>query len=122
MAKTKKIHELTDRQRITRSMKDLTKLGYFAKANHECCSSCGWAVISDKDAEKAVFYHSQDAEAIKGGTIHDSGLHIAWSGDGEEIVRVFHKYGFLVEWDGSERTRINLKHNDRLKYSLEGRG
>jgi len=111
----KKLYEKTDRQRITMGMKALRKLGYFAKANHTCCSTCGWAEIPDEESDKAVFYHNQDADHIVKGTIEDS-LYLSWSGDGDVIVQEFQKVGFEVAWDGTHESRIKLQHNPRLEY------
>ena len=37
---------------------------------------------------------------------------------GYKIVRTLHAYGFLVRWDGSIKTTIEVEHNDRLRYVL----
>ena len=89
---------------LSKAFEDLEKKGYFAKLNFWCCQSCAWAAITDKEAEKAVFYHQQDAEDLR-----DTGsCHLAWSGNGQEIVDVLTENGMDVEWSGSENSRIKI--------------
>ncbi len=54
-----------DKSKLTNAFKELRKEGYFAKQNFLCCQSCGWAAMSDKESEKAVFYHQQDNDDLK---------------------------------------------------------
>ena len=89
---------------LNQAFRELRKLGYFARQNFTCCNSCGWASIPNGIDEKAVFYHRQDTA-----TIRDYGIcYLSWSGNGNEIARVFSKY-FKIEWDGSEDRKIVAK-------------
>ena len=92
---------------LSLAFKELRNRGYFAKQNFMCCQSCGWAEISEAEAENAVFYHAQDHADYKRG----DDLYLSWSGNGHEIVRVLESFGVAVDWNGSDSTRIIVKNN-----------
>ena len=53
------------RTNLSMAFAKLRKQGYFAKQNFMCCQSCGWAELSDEQAQKAVFYNkSQNRRVI----------------------------------------------------------
>ena len=56
-----------DANKIARRIDDafaaLREMGFFAKANHTCCQSCGLAEIPEDKEMAYVFYHMQDLEA-----------------------------------------------------------
>lgn len=87
---------------LTVAFRELRKLGYFARQNFLCCQTCAWADVPDDKANKAVFYHRQDADDLE----KRGRCYLAWSGDGNEIVSVLQKHGLKTEWDGKETTRI----------------
>lgn len=97
-----------NKSKLTAAFKELRKLGYFARQNFLCCSSCGWAAIPDEKSEKAVFYHAQDNDDLK----KTGTCYLAWSGNGNEICDVLRKHGIKVEWDGLESKRIHININD----------
>ncbi len=100
--------------KINTAFRELRKLGYFAKQDIACCQSCGWAEVPDDEAEKVVFYHAQDLDALK-----DYGyLYLAWCGDGDEIKKVFEDVGLVVIWDGSEDTRFRIENKNNAKKGL----
>lgn len=82
----------------------LQSAGYFAKQNFQCCSSCGWAAISKKEAKKAVFYHMQDNDDLK----EKGYCYLTWSGKGSEIVEILNDNGIKTEWNGNKKTRIKI--------------
>ena len=87
---------------LSKAFKALRKKGYFARQSFWCCQSCAWSAMTDEQANKAVFYHRQDADNLR-----DSGTcHLAWSGNGQEIVDVLKDNGIKVDWDGSDSKRI----------------
>lgn len=90
--------------KITKAFRELRKLGYTAKQNFWCCQTCGWAALTDEQANKAVFYHHQDYDVLKkyGYTF------LCWSGDGNEIVSILQKHGIKTNWDGSKNKRIGI--------------
>lgn len=90
--------------KLTIAFRKLRKAGYFAKQNFFCCQSCGWAIMTDEQAEKAVFYHAQDNEDKKEG----KPFHLAWAGDGNEICNILRESGLTVEWDGNDKKRIQI--------------
>lgn len=92
--------------RLNKSFSDLRKIGYFAKQSFQCCSSCGWAAIPEKESNKAVFYHIQDADNKPEGLP----MYLSWDGNGKEIVGVFIKNGINVEWDGKKKNRILISN------------
>jgi hypothetical protein len=89
---------------LTKAFNDLRRKGYFARQNFTCCQSCGWAEVPNEYENRAVFYHQQDQESMREG----GDLYLAWAGNGQEIVKIFEKYGFLVDWNGDNRTRIKV--------------
>ncbi len=104
----------TDKKLLNIAFSRLRKMGYFAKQNFWCCQTCGrYAVPKDK-ADKMVFYHKQDAEAIKNGTIKDHGLYLAWEGNGKEITQVFLDVGLDAVWNGDKGTRICINTQRKL--------
>jgi hypothetical protein len=89
---------------ITKAFEALRKKGYFARQNFLCCQSCAWSAMTDEQAEKTVFYHQQDADDLR----ERGTCHLAWSGNGQEIVDVLKENGVEVDWDGSDSTRIKI--------------
>lgn len=90
-------------QSVTKAFKALRKSGYFARQNFACCQSCGLAELPDGTANY-VFYHSQDSDDLK-----ESGTcHLAWGGDGAEIVKILNANGVKTEWNGSPDVRIKM--------------
>lgn len=57
-----------------------------------------------EDSEKVVFYHAQDNDEKK----KNKPFHLAWSGDGHEISKIFQENGVVTEWDGSDNKRIKV--------------
>lgn len=92
---------------LNNAFKALRKAGYTAKQNFMCCQGCAWSAMSDKEAEKAVFYHRQDSADLK-----ESGTcYLAWSGDGKEIVKILEENGVKVDWEGDKNKRIGIDIN-----------
>ncbi len=89
-------------KRLTAAFQKLRKIGYTALENHWCCARCGWSAISDEQADKAVFYHSQDYDQF----MELRCGFLVWSGNGQEICDTIVEAGLRVEWDGSVATRI----------------
>ena len=88
--------------RLTAAFEQLRLKGYAAFENHWCCSSCGWSAIPDEQADRAVFYHSQDYNQF----VETRTGYLVWSGDGQEICNTLTEAGLRVEWNGSPDTRI----------------
>ena len=105
-----------DAKKIARRIDDafaaLRDQGFFAKAHHTCCQSCGLAEIPEDKEDAYVFYHMQDADYLKEGGI----CYLAWGGSGEtmfdktklalSVCTALREAGLEVDWDGSEHTRI----------------
>ena len=91
---------------LSKAFAELRKKGYFARQNFWCCQNCGWAALTDEQAERAVFYHAQDYQGYKRG----DDVYLCWSGDGKFIQETLTKYHLDVEWDGSNGTRILVKN------------
>jgi len=89
---------------ITAAFRDLRKHGYFAKQNHECCQTCGWAAVPEDKSNKVVFYHAQDAQDLKS----RGSCYLAWAGNGKEIVDILKAHNLKVEWDGTNDERIKI--------------
>lgn len=122
---------MTDSEKITKAFKELRKKGWFARKSFWCCQSCGCAAVPNEYNNKFVFYHKQDADAIKTrrsryygrmsnvvaqvGDIMDRGMYMTHGegGDGKEVVNALIAAGLNVEWDESNNTRILVMHNDK---------
>ena len=91
------------KSKLSQAFADLIKLGYFAKQNHTCCNTCGWAEVPDEQANKAVFYHAQSNIGLEKGQFY-----LNWSGDGKEICYVFENNGIETEWDGNPDLKIMI--------------
>jgi hypothetical protein len=92
------------KNKITSAFKELRKQGYFARQNWQCCQSCGWAAVPNNKGEKVVFYHNQDKEILN----KNGECFLAWSGDGDEIIKILTKHDIKVEWDMDPNTRIKI--------------
>ena len=93
------------KMKLNRLFKALRKAGYFAKQNHACCNTCGWAEIPKEKSNKVVFYHKQDGNRFK---IEKDRVMVSWSGDGTEICNIARKEGFVINWDGNTETKIEF--------------
>ena len=100
-----KPEEMTEgKRKINQAFRALRSKGYFAKQNFLCCNSCGWHAIPDDQAKKAVFYHAQAADDLK----KDGECWLSWSGDGNEIVKVFQDAGVTANWNGDSDQKIQI--------------
>jgi hypothetical protein len=92
---------------LSKAFRTLRKEGYVAKQNFMCCQSCAWAELSEKEAEKVVFYHNQDYRDLKRG----DDLYLAWAGNGNYIAETLIKFGMHIDWDGTPNTRIVVRNS-----------
>ena len=97
-----------DANKIARRIDDafaaLRAQGFFAKAHHTCCQSCGLAEIPECRYDEYVFYHMQDADYLK----EDGICYLAWGGRGQTICTALREAGLEIDWNGSEHTRIKV--------------
>jgi hypothetical protein len=93
------------KNKLTKSFRELRKMGYFARQNFKCCQSCGCSAIPEELKDKYIFYHYQD----NGDLLRHGECYLAWSGNGEQIVKILKQNDVIVEWDGSQDTRILVK-------------
>lgn len=102
----------TDKKAISAIFREFRKAGFAARQNFTCCQTCGWAEITDKydlkEDSNAVFYHNQDNDAFNKKGNLESKLHLAWNGDGIKLKEIIERYGYHVEWDGTENQRIAI--------------
>jgi hypothetical protein len=95
-------------QRIRNAFVELrTKYGFFARMNFWCCQSCAWADIDDAKTN-VVFFHNQDNDNLN----ENATCYLAHRGDAALAVKILKKHNISVEWDGSEDSRILIKHPD----------
>lgn len=106
---------ITTKDLVNKAFRLLRKAGYYAKQNYWCCQSCAWSDVPE-ETEKVVFYHAQDNDAWNKDKELDYPLHLAWSGDGNEIVKIFESVGLNVEWNGKEEQRIAISQYQAHKY------
>src|SRR6185437_11794022 len=134
-----------NKEKLNQAFKFLRKNGMIARQNFTCCQSCGGYAIGtymegqlDKGKSQLgyVFYHHQDAEALKSdGYRSDGNLYLAY-GDGstnkypnnvpkssEEIGKMIFlaltQAGLVVEWNGDSDTRILVKMAEKTAEKVE---
>lgn len=91
------------KEKISKSFAQLRKMGYFARMNFWCCSTCAWADVPEEKSDKVIFYHNQDNDSLK----ESGSTYLAWaSPNPQEIIDVLKNNGLTVEWDGKSGTRI----------------
>lgn len=90
--------------KIAKAFRELRKLGYVAKRNFRCCNTCGWAALTEEEAEKAVFIHRQSERNWR----EDGTTHLSWSGDGDEIFDVMERNGLNPLWEGIPTKKIQI--------------
>lgn len=89
---------------IAKAFRELRKLGYVANRHFWCCNSCAWSDLSDEEAKKAVFLHSQAED-----TWRERGYtYLAWDGEGQEIFKVLEESGLRPVWDGTNATKFKI--------------
>ncbi len=93
-----------EKSKLTKAFQALRKAGYFARQNFMCCQSCAWSAMTDEQAKKAVFFHGQDADDLK----ENGSCHLAWSGNGKEIVKILEDNGVQTKWEGTDNKRIKI--------------
>lgn len=107
---------VSDCDRLTEAFADLDGRGIVARENFTCCQNCGSTEIwgeADDATRGYAFFHMQDTEHAPGGS-----LHLAYGSRsntvedvvaiGGEVVKVLGEHGLRTEWDGSNKTRIEV--------------
>lgn len=103
----------TDKQRFTKMFRELRKSGFIARQNYMCCQGCGWAAIGshygvEDEKQNVVFYHQQDHDSFdKKGKLTQL-IRLSWQGNGALIKDTAEKFGYRVDWDGTEKERIGI--------------
>lgn len=112
------------KRKIAMVFHKLTQEGYIAKMNYACCTTCGFAELTDiaadleKNGEKIkgiIFYHGQGEDYLwEDGSVYlkykayNNDSHAATIKVGECIVNKFREVGVNVEWDGNPNKAIML--------------
>lgn len=106
----KRKHEDADeiRAQIRKSFAQLRKMGYTARMNFMCCSSCAAAEI---ETPNAVFYSRQGNDRLT----EYGQLYVQWAGNSVAIVKELEKNGLEVIHDGNEATAILIKGLKKIK-------
>lgn len=127
---------VTDSDRLGQAFAHLETSGVVARMCFTCCQGCGHLEIHDEVAEGAdpigyVFFHSQDADDLVGGSVY-----LAWGPFGDYpdeascraamlhvadlVVAAVEAEGLSVEWDGSPSRRILVTGLDWRRRLPEG--
>ena len=89
-------------EKLETAFKELETLGgYFTRINFWCCNTCALSDIPD-EVEKFVFTHAQSHDDY----LENGETYLNWAGNSLEIKSVLEKHGFIVQHDGSEKTKI----------------
>ena len=92
---------------LTPAFEELRKYGFHAfHKNIQCCQSCSLAIIPD--GVSYVFYHEQDKDGFKENNTMFLGFNFLTEEDRGLCMEVLHRHVPRVEWDGTERHRIQL--------------
>lgn len=107
---------VTDCEVLTAAFEELDGRGIVAREHFTCCQNCGSTEIWDEAGSETrgyVFFHMQDTERA----VHGS-LHLAYGARsnepedvaaiGREVVEVLNANGLDTEWDGSDKSRIEV--------------
>lgn len=130
-----------EKENLNKAFKELRKRGYLARQNFMCCSNCAGTALADaatklkdkgKDVRGCVFYHHQDAAALRYDPckfswrrrpyqfermmIRFGSLDTTKYGEiglptlevGKEVCSVFNTFGVPYEWLESEDLCIEL--------------
>lgn len=132
--------DLTAKERITLAFKALRKRGFITKQNFLCCGGCASYSIGEQiekkhgkntpeaNAQKAVFYHRQNAEAFNEYGEIEGWLHLSWFSDetkteaerlevAVEIAEELLAQGFEVEIPSSHMVTVIVAPNvTRSRY------
>jgi hypothetical protein len=100
------------RDRILLAFIELEALGWFAKADWQCCQSCGRAAVPEDHEGPIVFFHAQDAETLDSAQprchitfSHTDEADPAIKAVGDQLVAALRAEGCTVTWNGSIETR-----------------
>lgn len=130
--------------RLNKAFKALRNRGYLARQAFSCCGSCaGYAIANEVDSWSparqaklvgAVYYHTQDADAVKLDRKQVGRLHIRYGqvevnsdngttqtfgtkdrkAIGDEVAALLREHGLCVEWDGNPDTAIVVHGLDQM--------
>lgn len=113
MAKVNAEELKANRTKVQAAFNQLRKRRILAHSNFMCCQGCGHSVLSQRAKKELkvgwVFWHSQDADALKkngllsiafGGIQQKSSLKI-----GQALVEELMKQGLKVSWDWNDENR-----------------
>lgn len=101
----------TDRERIAVVFSALNGLGVVARADWQCCATCGSVALQQEGAENYVFFHEQASEYSfnENGDLTDK-LYLQHSGEtaARMALVAFRAAGFTCEWNGSDGRCIEV--------------
>lgn len=93
---------------LEKAFEALERLGFVARMNFSCCSSCAIHELAQEGVEQEdpfVFFHMQDAQ-----NLYDTGkCFLAWGSTvehGQTIVEALKAHGVNVSWCGQKTRRI----------------
>ena len=102
---------------LGKAFQELRKRGIYARANYQCCTSCGCAAIANdipKDSRGWAFYHRQDDERRREGR----SFYLTFGSNdddeakskaiGEEITEILQEHGINTSWDGNINFKIEV--------------
>lgn len=130
----------SDRAALRAAFAELRKMGWFARMNYWCCSTCANYDAATKLKEKGideedmkiVFWHNQDDDAFRvgGRSWHNntpktddlgSTLHLKFTagrGTAFEVVGVLVKHGLNAYWSGDTAECIEVRPKDETPVML----
>jgi hypothetical protein len=82
----------------------LSDAGYFTAMGFLCCQTCAWHAVPEDEADKAVFFHAQDADDL----IETGECYLCWSGNVGFIRNVLEKHNIATTHNGSNTQRIKI--------------
>jgi len=102
------------RKQITAAFKMVRTHDIWARQNHKCCGSCGFAALpdhilytGDKPLGDAVFYSAQDRESMKSGKFYIS---FTTKRAANLLVMSGILSGILATWNGDEEERVCFEY------------
>lgn len=105
------LKEESDRELLRRAFVLLRRVGWTARMNFSCCSTCGHYELSSEGRTQFVFFNRQANSSFNRHGDISNGLYLQWAHpeeNAEAIVSVLVSVGLDAYWDGSSGSCVEI--------------